>query len=265
MLNCVQKFTGSGTFVTKWGTKGTKDGEFMLPIDVAVDRNDNVYVTDFSYSRVQKFTENGSFLMKWGGSLVPPPMTPQIIRVTFTPNPNQTPRERDDGITITVSQYLTHINEKLFWGFSDTQISQYSDKLQKNLEENYVMGENWIRISNFSRFSEDLKESIGITEEQRLALLYYEQKEMGYRMAYMEIPGFKAPDTPHYFLSGRVIDSGGSPVSDATVRFESNLTVENIPLYATASNRPRWQVSHQCGVGNRADSHGNKRGVHNVY
>lgn len=33
-------------FVTKWGTKGTGDGEFNKPADITIDKNNYVYVAD---------------------------------------------------------------------------------------------------------------------------------------------------------------------------------------------------------------------------
>jgi DNA-binding beta-propeller fold protein YncE len=40
--NRIQKFTTAGTFLTKWGTVGSGDGQFANPVGVAVDRNLNV-------------------------------------------------------------------------------------------------------------------------------------------------------------------------------------------------------------------------------
>ena len=51
----IQKFTTTGTFITRWGSEGSGDGQFNGPVSVAVDNADNVYVTDQSNSRIQKF------------------------------------------------------------------------------------------------------------------------------------------------------------------------------------------------------------------
>jgi DNA-binding beta-propeller fold protein YncE len=42
----VQVFTGTGTFVRKWGGTGTGDGQFNAPTGIVVDGSGNVYVAD---------------------------------------------------------------------------------------------------------------------------------------------------------------------------------------------------------------------------
>ena len=68
--NCVKKFTPSGAFLTKWGSLGSEDGQFLVPSGIAVGPSGNVYVVDASNHRVQKFSPAGGFLGKWvsGGS-----------------------------------------------------------------------------------------------------------------------------------------------------------------------------------------------------
>ena len=44
------------------------DGQFHAPYDVALDSQNNIYVTDVTSSFVQKFDSDGKFLKKWGGS-----------------------------------------------------------------------------------------------------------------------------------------------------------------------------------------------------
>jgi PKD repeat protein len=61
----IQKFDNNGTFITKWGSRGTGDGEFMNPQGVATDPFSNVYVTDGYGSRIQKFDSNGTFIATW--------------------------------------------------------------------------------------------------------------------------------------------------------------------------------------------------------
>ena len=62
----IQKFTNTGTFLTKWGSTGSGDGQFAAPRGVAVDGSGNVFVAEQNNDRVQKFDGNGMFLTKWG-------------------------------------------------------------------------------------------------------------------------------------------------------------------------------------------------------
>jgi tripartite motif-containing protein 71 len=63
----IQKFTADGKFITKWGSRGSGDGQFGFPTGIAVDSSGkNVYVSDIGNSRIQKFTADGKFITKWG-------------------------------------------------------------------------------------------------------------------------------------------------------------------------------------------------------
>lgn len=66
MTNRIQKFSGNGTFITEWGTEGEGTGQFNNPAGVAVDSEDNVYVTDVNNNRIQKFSSDGAFVTSWG-------------------------------------------------------------------------------------------------------------------------------------------------------------------------------------------------------
>jgi DNA-binding beta-propeller fold protein YncE len=62
----IQKFLTNGTFVTKWGSQGTGNGQFQNRIQGIATDNQYVYVADQDNHRVQKFTLNGSFVSTWG-------------------------------------------------------------------------------------------------------------------------------------------------------------------------------------------------------
>ena len=62
----IQKLTTSGSYVTKWGTAGSANGQFQAPYGVAVDPSGNVYVTDLLDARVQKFNSSGTYQSKFG-------------------------------------------------------------------------------------------------------------------------------------------------------------------------------------------------------
>lgn len=60
-------------FVKKIGSEGLEDGQFKnlknisnsFPIDIAVDREGNLYATDPGNNRIQKFDSIGNFILKW--------------------------------------------------------------------------------------------------------------------------------------------------------------------------------------------------------
>jgi DNA-binding beta-propeller fold protein YncE len=54
-------------YITQWGTKGTGNGQFNNPQDIAVsDSTGDVYVTELGLSRVQKFDSTGGYIAQWG-------------------------------------------------------------------------------------------------------------------------------------------------------------------------------------------------------
>jgi DNA-binding beta-propeller fold protein YncE len=64
----IAHFTATGVPLAPWGSSGSGDGQFDLPLDLAVDAGGNVYVTDWMNHRVQKFTSGGVYLTQWGTS-----------------------------------------------------------------------------------------------------------------------------------------------------------------------------------------------------
>ncbi len=42
----IQKFNSEGDFVTKWGSLGCRDDQFLIPHDIAIDSSGNIYVSD---------------------------------------------------------------------------------------------------------------------------------------------------------------------------------------------------------------------------
>src|SRR6266545_7115321 len=63
--NRIQVFNSAGTFLRKWGSEGSGDGQFLNPSGIAIDGSGNVYVADSGNSRIQVFDSSGNFLRKW--------------------------------------------------------------------------------------------------------------------------------------------------------------------------------------------------------
>jgi sugar lactone lactonase YvrE len=51
----IQKFTGNGAYLAKWGSYGAGDGQFNYPTEVTTDGFGNVYVAEAGNNRIQKF------------------------------------------------------------------------------------------------------------------------------------------------------------------------------------------------------------------
>jgi DNA-binding beta-propeller fold protein YncE len=62
----IQRFTGNGVLVAKWGSLGSGNGQFDRPVAVALDEAGNIYVADSGNARIQKFSNSGVFITKWG-------------------------------------------------------------------------------------------------------------------------------------------------------------------------------------------------------
>ena len=54
------------TYSSSFGRKGSNNGEFNLPYDIATDREGNVYVADRDNHRIQVFTADGVYLRQFG-------------------------------------------------------------------------------------------------------------------------------------------------------------------------------------------------------
>jgi hypothetical protein len=61
--NCIKKFSPEGHLLLKWGSQGSKNGQFHLPADITVDSDDIVYVVD-SHA-IQTFDTDGNFLSRF--------------------------------------------------------------------------------------------------------------------------------------------------------------------------------------------------------
>jgi DNA-binding beta-propeller fold protein YncE len=56
----VVKIDANGKFVKSWGTRGSEPGQFNLPLSIAIDAQDNIYVADRGNKRIQVFDTDGA-------------------------------------------------------------------------------------------------------------------------------------------------------------------------------------------------------------
>jgi hypothetical protein len=58
----VVKVDKHGDWVKSWGSRGGEPGQFNLPHNIGVDKQNNVYVADRSNNRIQVFDSDGQYL-----------------------------------------------------------------------------------------------------------------------------------------------------------------------------------------------------------
>ncbi len=63
----VHRYSPEGKLKYSWGEAGTGPGQFVVPHNVVIDKDENIYVADRENHRVQVFTANGEHLATWPG------------------------------------------------------------------------------------------------------------------------------------------------------------------------------------------------------
>jgi DNA-binding beta-propeller fold protein YncE len=53
---------GEPRFLAEWGSEGSEPGEFHFPIGIAINKADEIFITDFYNDRMQKFSTDGKLL-----------------------------------------------------------------------------------------------------------------------------------------------------------------------------------------------------------
>ena len=63
----VSVLTPEGEKIRTFGTQGSGNGQLLNACGVTVDKDDNIYVADYSNHRIQKFNQEGEFVAPVGG------------------------------------------------------------------------------------------------------------------------------------------------------------------------------------------------------
>jgi sugar lactone lactonase YvrE len=61
----VHRFTAAAELISSWGEPGPGPSQFRLPHNVALDRQNRVWVVDRENHRIQIFSQDGTFLNQW--------------------------------------------------------------------------------------------------------------------------------------------------------------------------------------------------------
>ena len=98
---CAGAATTAPRFVLEWGSQGSEPGQFDFPIGIAINRADEVFVTDFTNARVQKFSSDGRFLAAFpvspfpGGIALDRDENLYVAHAGIPPSRYDEPRKRD--------------------------------------------------------------------------------------------------------------------------------------------------------------------------
>ena len=101
------------TFSHMFGSKGSRQGQFESPYDVAIDSQGYVYVTEYSNHRVQQFTPEGQFVTSFGTGGSEPGQLYYPTGITLDDNDLVYVNNENQFISVhtTNGQYITHIEK----------------------------------------------------------------------------------------------------------------------------------------------------------
>lgn len=87
----VQRFAADGTFLSRWGVRGTLTGELDAPRGIAIGTDGALFVVENANLRVQRFAADGTTTAHWGSYEVP-----ERVRA-----PRGTSVDADDRVLVT--------------------------------------------------------------------------------------------------------------------------------------------------------------------
>jgi tripartite motif-containing protein 71 len=63
--NSIQTSSPTGVPLARWGTLGSRPGQFNTPVGIAIDQQGDIYVADVANHRIQKLSSTGQPLIQW--------------------------------------------------------------------------------------------------------------------------------------------------------------------------------------------------------
>ncbi len=94
---------GEVRFLTTWGSEGTEPGQFNIPIGIAINKDDEIFVCDHYNNRVQKFDADGKLLAHFTVLNNPGAITVDgegILYITHFPATGKSKERFPDRVTV---------------------------------------------------------------------------------------------------------------------------------------------------------------------
>ena len=125
--HCVHILNSDLTFSSKFGSEGSRDGQFNCPLDIASDSTGCVYVVDTRNNRVQVFTSGGGYLRQFGKKSY---FSKQLDYLMHFRKAGSGDRSRELACPISIcvdSDDLMYVGEK---NGEDNQVSVFTSKIE---------------------------------------------------------------------------------------------------------------------------------------
>lgn len=105
---------------------------------------------------------------------------PITIQTTRSPSGLNTSQEPDSGVEIqNITTFLIYWNERMHWGLSQIQLSDYSIKVENQILKNSKsINGKLFHIKNLTKFDEELGTIIGLNDVQISAFIIEDRKQL---------------------------------------------------------------------------------------
>ena len=127
--NYVHVLDGHDKLINKFCGRGSKNGQFEYPCDLAFDDNNDLYVTDSHNHRVQKFDTHGNYLLQFGGKGVNKGKLQYPIGITTHSDKVYVADRQNNRISVLQinGKFCTVIGQRYLSQYFDIAVDMYSE------------------------------------------------------------------------------------------------------------------------------------------
>lgn len=202
----------SYVFVEKWGSKGLEDGQFknsnanmIYSINIAVDKDGYIYITDPGNYRIQKFDSNGNFILKWNSATITKETSKYFKSIAVDADNNLYVTECPDSYPRKANPY--YIQKFTSYGEFITKWSVKEEEIKKLTD---ILKGKWMG------FYPSEAEDILVSKDKHVYTVYdyghyiiYKYDSKGHAITISDV-GFGSGDTAGRLICGITIDSNSN-------------------------------------------------------